>query len=381
MKVKVRLEKKEYRAGETVHGTITIDGKNDVFINLNQYDLERWNEYYFFVDGKEVLWTKSKPTFVTYDMPDSVTGRPYTKRKIYDFDVPVEEIFKINLLPFLAKVDSVSKSSNLKNEVIPFHFKIPLGAPPTKDKMNKMRVYYMVYAYYKIPPFLHGNSEAGLKVINKDYYKYISFEKCRACLGRGYLDLQTECEKCGGVGFVNGSLSTSYAGNGTSEKKSQLISLLQKTLSAAPKKTIKELENAIQHLEKSLDPKFWNDSNTLDSKQGGKTFDEDKKAIEKLMKIDTADKWFEDLKKTDHKYGAIYDRIVDLVKIDLKIARDAIDAASRSENVSNKKSSKEIEKAIEELSEEYYKYNVEEFDRFIEQCKKSWEHAQKAIEH
>ena len=55
------------------------------------------------------------------------------------------------------------------------------------------------------------------------------------------------------------------------------------------KKSDKELAKAIDHIAKSIDGKFWIDDITLDSKDGKKVFDEEKKAVKSLVKVDAID--------------------------------------------------------------------------------------------
>jgi len=157
------------------------------------------------------------------------------------------------------------------------------------------------------------------------------------------------------------------------EQKEQLLTAIQDTIDepSSDKNTIKKLEKAKERIQKSLDPKLWEDDDTLTSKHGNKVFNEEKKAVKSLMKI---------LKKGDSGIDTeISDVIALLVDVDRMLARDAITEAESF--AGDKKVDKEIKKANKEMDKAQKQLDKNKPDKAIDKFKKAWKHAQKAIKH
>ncbi|RDJ39194.1 MAG: HYR domain-containing protein [Crenarchaeota archaeon] len=160
------------------------------------------------------------------------------------------------------------------------------------------------------------------------------------------------------------------------DQKSNLIDELEDKINdAESKNTKKELEKAIERIEKSLDDKNWIDENTLTSKHGHKAIHEEEKAVKSLMKV-TDDK--KDSESPEF-LSMIQDIIDTIVEIDRGFALNAIDDAQAF--AGDKKSDKEIEKALEELAKGDEDIADEKFDKGIHHYEKAWKHAQKAMKH
>lgn len=145
----------------------------------------------------------------------------------------------------------------------------------------------------------------------------------------------------------------------------------------------KDVEKAIEKINKSLDAKLWIDAVNLDIKKGHKVFDEEKNAVEKLMKL---------IKHDDEKKKSISPEleaaaqfgIDNLVNADRVLAITAmLDATSIP--VDNPKDQKKVDKENTKSSEEFVKGDEErddgDFDKAIKHYEKAWKHAQKAIKH
>lgn len=136
----------------------------------------------------------------------------------------------------------------------------------------------------------------------------------------------------------------------------------------ADKHTQKEIDKAIKHIQKSLDPDLWvDDSCRLDAKHGHKVFDEEKKAVKHLMKI---------LK--DKKEDQVQAAIDKLMEADEILAETAIEDAKALEST-DPKVIHEIEKAERELAKAKEDITKERYDRAVDHFKKAWRHAQHAI--
>jgi hypothetical protein len=153
-----------------------------------------------------------------------------------------------------------------------------------------------------------------------------------------------------------------------------VVDNLQRLLPTGDKKTDHRIEEAIEHIQKSLniDPKdggqwkkheLWLDDTHLDSKHGKKVFDEEKKAVHELMKIDTPD---------------VSAEINALVAADEALAQTAIDDAidGGGDQKDIEKAYKELEKAQEELDHTKKDGTPDpHYDKAIDHYKKAWEHA------
>jgi hypothetical protein len=153
------------------------------------------------------------------------------------------------------------------------------------------------------------------------------------------------------------------------------VSLVElQSLSSGKKSTNDILKDAVKHLQKSLLGKnpMWIDSNHVSCKYGTKVFDEEKKTVEKLIKIIDPSK-----AEYDASIALEVDYMIEsIVAADKKIAMTMIDEANASQFILNKN---EFLAAIEELNRGVERYNVAKYNEAIEHYKKSWQHAQKAV--
>ncbi|MFH2042702.1 MAG: HYR domain-containing protein, partial [Acidobacteriota bacterium] len=145
-------------------------------------------------------------------------------------------------------------------------------------------------------------------------------------------------------------------------------------LKTGDKKTDKEIDDAIKHLNKSLDPELWIDDLHLDPKHGNKVFDEGEKAVKELLKL---------CKKSGE--GCPYEEVINqILQADEILVLKAISDANNTPVLDPKnqdKVDKEIEKAEEELAKAMDELGKGNPDKAIDHLKKAWEHAQHAIEH
>ncbi|MHC4582039.1 MAG: MopE-related protein [Planctomycetota bacterium] len=149
------------------------------------------------------------------------------------------------------------------------------------------------------------------------------------------------------------------------------------------KKITKDLDKAIEHVDKSLGADgqiVWLDETHIDAKHGKKVFDEEKKAVKKLGSV---------LKKKDtpQDVAEVCDDVIGLlVEADKRLADAAFDDASATlAEISDPKVAEKVEKELEKCDKEYDKVD-EELDKghpahAIDHYKKVWEHAQNALKH
>jgi hypothetical protein len=125
----------------------------------------------------------------------------------------------------------------------------------------------------------------------------------------------------------------------------------------------KRLDDAIKHLDKSLDPTLWADDTHLASK-GNKVFDEEREAVKKLQEIQ------KDKKSTipDGDLQGFIDRIV---AVDRQLAQTAVDDAAGG-------NANELDKANDELAKGDAEAAAGKPTNAIDHYKHAWEHAQKA---
>jgi len=157
--------------------------------------------------------------------------------------------------------------------------------------------------------------------------------------------------------------------------KQGVISDLSALLPTGDKKTDHGIEEAIKHIEKSLDDRYWVDDNHLDSKDGNRVFDEEKKAVKEL-------KHLMDKKDTPQGVKDVCQAVIDkLIDADDILAHTAYDEASA--YAGDPKVAKELEKAQEELekAQEELDHTKKDgtsdprYDKAIDHYKKAWEHA------
>jgi hypothetical protein len=121
-----------------------------------------------------------------------------------------------------------------------------------------------------------------------------------------------------------------------------VVDNLQRLLPTGEKKTDHRIEEAIKHINKSLDPNLWETDSAL-TKKGKKVFEEEKKAVHELMKI----------VKAQSDYAADAQAAIDtLVSVDALLAQGAIDEAidAGSDPKEIAKAEEEMTKAQEELN-------------------------------
>ena len=163
-------------------------------------------------------------------------------------------------------------------------------------------------------------------------------------------------------------------------------------LPTGDKKADRGIERAMQHIQKSLNEKLWEDDRTL-TKKGKKVFSEEKQAVRELMQIvglargnEDDDSDSDDDDSSDGGRGgrqeevdeevrdAILSVIGDLVSADEVLAGLAIERAiaegGRAREIAS--AEKEMVRAEREIGREHY-------DKAIEHYKKAWDHAQKAM--
>lgn len=153
------------------------------------------------------------------------------------------------------------------------------------------------------------------------------------------------------------------------EKIAGTITELGALLSGA--KTDKELEKAIKEIEKSLDPKNWIDDTHLDPKKGKEVFDDLKKAVKELEKLEKD-------KKADPGLKLAVEAIIETW---VSVSREFAESALAGVICSTGKCEKEVEKAYKELYKAEEEYAKKHWDHAIDKFQKVWEHVQKTLKH
>ena len=125
-------------------------------------------------------------------------------------------------------------------------------------------------------------------------------------------------------------------------------------MSVSDRKDQERINSAIAHLDKSLALNWYGDAPA-----DKKIFDEEKKAVEDLLKVKTVD---------------VSGPIADIVEIDRGMAQDAIDDVT-----ANGGDPKEIAKANEEMGKAQTELDNGKPDKAIEHYRKAWQHAVKAL--
>jgi tetratricopeptide (TPR) repeat protein len=177
---------------------------------------------------------------------------------------------------------------------------------------------------------------------------------------------------------VAGNVSTathSVAVLGARDLKDRARSALE-ALAGSNKHSQNELDEAVKHLAKSLEPDRWADAVHLVEKHGNKVFDEQKKAVKSLQKI-----LKEKGKHADPAIaGDVSSAIDDLATADRLLATVALGEApavaadpKRQKHVDKERATaqKELDKGDAELTKG-------KPDKAIDHYKKAWEHALKA---
>ena len=156
-------------------------------------------------------------------------------------------------------------------------------------------------------------------------------------------------------------------------------------LTGSDKHSQKELDKAIEDLDKSLADKLWvaGDPSRLVEKTGKKVFDEEKKAVKHLMKI-LKDKGKASDPAIADDVSDVIDRLVNAARVLAETAlADAQEALAGLDpgDKKVKKVAKEIAKAEKELAKAQQELGKGKSDKAIDKYKKAWEHAQHAIKH
>ncbi len=148
---------------------------------------------------------------------------------------------------------------------------------------------------------------------------------------------------------------------GTTPKKFRQLAMdaLSDLLPTGDDKTDKRIEKAVEHIEKSLAPELWETEFSLTEK-GKKVFDEEKKAVKELIKIENG--------------PAVSQAITYLLEADRVLAQIAIDDA-----VAAGGDAKKIAKARKETGKAQAQLDKGKYDKAIVHNNKAWEHAQKAM--
>jgi hypothetical protein len=130
----------------------------------------------------------------------------------------------------------------------------------------------------------------------------------------------------------------------------------------------KEIGEAIKHLDHSLEADLWVDDSHLDPRDGDKVFEEEKKAVDHLLKV---------------KNTSVSQEIADLVQIDRDLAETAIDEIPATAN--NPKEQDEVDNERAKANQELAKGDADRDNgkpkEAIDHYEKAWEHAQHGIEH
>ncbi|WP_179363192.1 SdrD B-like domain-containing protein [Nitrosopumilus oxyclinae] len=156
------------------------------------------------------------------------------------------------------------------------------------------------------------------------------------------------------------------SGDALRELKGSTVTDLE-NINTDDKKATKEIAKAIKSINKSVADKLWEDSTTLTEKHGHKVFDEEKKAVKSLLKAAKSDSSID-----------VSGIIATLVEVDAQLAQNAINEAGVF--AGDKKVDKELDKANKEMDKALEQLNKDKPDKAIDQYKKAWKHAQKALE-
>ncbi|MBI3957596.1 MAG: DUF4832 domain-containing protein [Chloroflexi bacterium] len=141
------------------------------------------------------------------------------------------------------------------------------------------------------------------------------------------------------------------------EVKEGLRDGLQALVSSVGKNDAKDIEKAIDALNKSLDDQYWATGSRL-TRKGNKVFDEEKSAVKDLEKVDGAD---------------VSSFIRGLVEVDRVLAVVQISDAEAANG-----DPKNLAKAYERMATAQAEVDVGDFAKAIDNYKKAWEYARKA---
>ena len=154
--------------------------------------------------------------------------------------------------------------------------------------------------------------------------------------------------------LVTADLDGACIGDLSMGRKQAVRDSLEAKQATADEKDAKRIAKAIEHIDKSLNPKYWDDATHLDPKEGKKVFEEEKKAVKELTEVENTD---------------VTPEILEIVDIDRDLAQTEYDEAPPG---------KEKDKAGEELMRGDMEAAMMRYASAIEHYKKAWEHAVKA---
>jgi hypothetical protein len=146
--------------------------------------------------------------------------------------------------------------------------------------------------------------------------------------------------------------------------KTDAIAELTALLPTGNKDTDKKIGEAIDHINKSLDPKLWASNTSLDTKDGDKVFNEEKDTVKKLLELE------KDKKTPPEIIPELEAVIVKLLTADKLLAQTAINE--------NSPNGKEIDKANKEMGKAADELDKGHPDAAIDHYKNAWKHAMKA---
>lgn len=130
----------------------------------------------------------------------------------------------------------------------------------------------------------------------------------------------------------------------------------------------------IEHIQKSLEVGLWIDENHLGSQHGHKVFDEEKKAVKKLMDI------IDDPDTSQSVKNVCQSVINKLIEADKMLANTAYEEI-KDYSGTVPKVHEEIGKCEEELNKAKNELDQKKYDKAIDHYKKAWKHAQEALKH
>lgn len=166
--------------------------------------------------------------------------------------------------------------------------------------------------------------------------------------------------------------SQSFAFTVVEEKKDIILDLEElKTNPELSKKSKKSIESVIDKLEKSLDSKFWNDESTLNSKEGKKYFDTEKKIVKILEKI------IKNKKMSNEVKNKVIENLEKIINLDKKFVELAIIDAN--ESIGDEKTIKKIEKAQKKFEKGNSELIEKDFEKAVKYFGEAWNEIQKAL--
>jgi parallel beta-helix repeat protein len=185
-----------------------------------------------------------------------------------------------------------------------------------------------------------------------------------AILGPGTYTVETKVTVCPSCELTDSDPLVVHGFRGIKELVLQDLESLR--ASVTDKQDGNKLDQAIDHLSKSLAPELWLSETRLDPKRGDKVFQEEKDAVVKLLEL------MKDKKSTLYGSPKLQDFINRLVNIDRLLASTAINDAAGGDV-------KKIDKANDELGKGDAGVADSHFTDAIEHYRNAWKHALQAV--